>query len=130
MEERDDGALELGAASGVDGRGAERLPDYILADVGRNEETDAAAQAVSLLQQLVEGENDESRAEELGNYEEGVAGPDGGEVAVHAAHHVGYRLSHGDQYAEKLLGPSEKSAVLLDVVIHLDDATTGEKLHN
>ena len=53
MEEGDDGALEFGAAAGVDcGRG-ERLPDDGLADVGRDEEGDAGAEAVALLQQLV-----------------------------------------------------------------------------
>ena len=53
MEEGDDGALELGAAAGVDSGRGERLPDDGLADVGRDEEGDAGAEAVALLQQLV-----------------------------------------------------------------------------
>ena len=65
MEEGDDGALELGAAPGVDGGGAERLPDDRLADVGRDEERDAAAQTIALLQQLVKQEHNQTSHKQL-----------------------------------------------------------------
>ena len=41
VEERDNGTLELGATSNVDGGGREGLPDDGLADVGGNEQVDA-----------------------------------------------------------------------------------------
>ena len=53
MEEGDDGALELGASAGVDGRRRERLPDDGLADVGGDEEGNSGAEAVALLEKLV-----------------------------------------------------------------------------
>ena len=59
------GALELGAARAADRVGRERLPDDRLADVGRDEERDAAAEAVALLQQLVEADDDDAGEEEL-----------------------------------------------------------------
>jgi len=37
VEEKDNGTLELGATSNVDGSGRERLPDDGLSDVGGNE---------------------------------------------------------------------------------------------
>lgn len=43
MEERDDGAFELGLMAGVDGCGGEGLPDDELADVGGDEEGNARA---------------------------------------------------------------------------------------
>eukprot|EP00959_Pyramimonas_sp_CCMP1952_P176243 3682721-Pyramimonas_sp.AAC.2 len=65
MEQSDDGTLQLSATAGVDGRGAERLPDDVLADVGGDEQGDAAAQTVSLLQQLVKADHDDAREEQL-----------------------------------------------------------------
>ena len=47
VEERDHGALELGAAAGVDGGGGETLPDDRLADVGGDEQGDTGAETVS-----------------------------------------------------------------------------------
>mmetsp|Transcript_81 Transcript_81/g.192 ORF Transcript_81/g.192 Transcript_81/m.192 type:complete len:411 (-) Transcript_81:116-1348(-) len=130
VEQGHNGALELRAAARVDGGGAEGLPHDVLADVGGDEETDARAQAVPLLQQLVQREHDESGAEQLGDDQQGVSRPDGRQVAVHAGHHVGDGLAHRDEDAEELLRPGEEGAVLLDVVVDLDDATARQELHD
>mmetsp|Transcript_17052 Transcript_17052/g.29342 ORF Transcript_17052/g.29342 Transcript_17052/m.29342 type:complete len:323 (-) Transcript_17052:390-1358(-) len=130
VEERDDGALELGSTSGVDGGGTEGLPDNVLADVGGDEETDTATETVSLLEELVEGEDDESGAEELGDDEEGVTGSDGGEVTVHSADNVGNGLANSDEDSKELLGTSEEGAIFLDVVVDLNDATSCQELHD
>ena len=60
VEQGDEGALELGAAAGVDGGRGEALPDDRLADC-LNEEVDAG----SLLEQLVLEEDDEAGHEQL-----------------------------------------------------------------
>lgn len=65
MEERNEGTLKLGALAGVDRRWGERLPDDGLADVGSNEERNARAETVALLEELVEEENDERGGDEL-----------------------------------------------------------------
>ena len=65
VKQRDHGALELGAAGGGDGVGGEGLPDDGLADVGRNEQADAGAQPVALLQQLVQADDDDASKEQL-----------------------------------------------------------------
>lgn len=59
MEERDDGAFELGPAPGVDRRGRERLPDDGLADVRGDEERNARAKTVAFLEELVQQDDDE-----------------------------------------------------------------------
>ena len=60
VEESNDCAFEFGSTAGVDGGGRERLPDDGLTDVGGNEQGDAGAQAVALLQQLVQQQYDQA----------------------------------------------------------------------
>ena len=50
VEERDDSTLKLGATAGVDGRRRERLPNNRLADVRHDEQGDARAETVALLE--------------------------------------------------------------------------------
>ena len=83
MDQGDDGALELGAAAGVDGGRGEALPDDRLADC-LNEEVDAGA----LLEQLVLEEDDEAGHEQLDDGHEAHAGPDVARLSVHASHHI------------------------------------------
>jgi hypothetical protein len=103
VEEGDDGPLELGAAACVDGGGAEGLPHDCLADVGGDEERDARAQAVALLQQLVQQEDDEPGHEELDDDEQADAGADVAGVAVHPGEDVDDGLPDGDHHPEQLL---------------------------
>lgn len=96
MEERDDGALELGAAAGVDRGGRERLPDDGLADVGRDEERDAGAEAVALLEELVEEDDDERGGDELDDEEQADSGTDVAGLAVETGENVDGGLAEGD----------------------------------
>ena len=130
VEEGDDGSLELGAAAGVDGGGTEGLPNDVLADVGGNEKTDTTSEAVSLLKELIEGEDDETGAEELGDDDEGVTSTNGAEISIHTTNDVGNGLTDCNEDTKELLGTLEEGAVLLDVVVHLNDSRTGQKLHD
>lgn len=58
VEERNECTFELGSTTCVDGRGREGLPDDRLADIRSDEKIDSRAETVSLLQELIE-ENDE-----------------------------------------------------------------------
>ena len=60
VEHRNHGTLELGAAAGVDGGRRKRLPDDVLADVRGDEQRNARADAVALLQELVEADHDDT----------------------------------------------------------------------
>jgi hypothetical protein len=65
VEERDNGALELGATAGVDGGGGEGFPNDGFADVGGDEEGYTRAEAVPFLEELIEENNDEGGDNEL-----------------------------------------------------------------
>lgn len=130
VEERDDGALELGPAPRVDGGGGEGLPDDGLANVGGNEERNAGAEPVPLLEQLVERQHNQPGAEELGDDEDGVPCPDRSEVPVHSRDDVGDGLSDRDENPKELLRPAEEGPILLDAVVDLNDSGAGQQLHD
>mmetsp|Transcript_29905 Transcript_29905/g.54997 ORF Transcript_29905/g.54997 Transcript_29905/m.54997 type:complete len:351 (+) Transcript_29905:815-1867(+) len=130
VEKGDDGTFELRTASSVDGGRTEGLPHNVLANVGGDEETDSASKSVSLLEELIEGQHNESRAEELGDDEEGVTGSNGGEVSVHSTDDVSDGLAHSDQNSEQLLSSREQRSVLLHVVVHFNDTTSRQQLHD
>ena len=60
VEKGNHGALELGTAAGVDGGRRKRLPDDALTDGGSDEKRNARADAVALLQELVEADHDDT----------------------------------------------------------------------
>mmetsp|Transcript_72030 Transcript_72030/g.201041 ORF Transcript_72030/g.201041 Transcript_72030/m.201041 type:complete len:317 (-) Transcript_72030:255-1205(-) len=130
VEGRHDGAFELRALACVHRRGRKRLPDNALTDVGSDEQRDPRTNAVSLLHELVQKQHDHARKEQLEDDQEGVPRAELAEVPVHAAHDVGYRLAHGDEHAEKLLSPVEQVAVLLQALVHVDDAAARQQLHD
>ena len=104
------------------------LPDDGLANVGGYEEGDAGAEAVALLQQLVQQEHDEAGDEELDDDDEADAEADVGRVAVHAGHDVDDGLAHGDHHAEELLGAVEQGAVLWEVIKKIRKNRVGRKV--
>ena len=120
VEEGDDGAFELHALARGDGGGREGPPDHVFADVGGDEQGDAGAQAVALLQELVEDDHDDACEEQLQDDQDRREGPDVRDVAVHATHHVGHRLPDRDQHAEQLLGALEQRTVLLQALVHVN----------
>ena len=48
-----------------DSVGGEGLPDDVLADVGGDEQADAGAEAVAILQELVQADDDDAGEEQL-----------------------------------------------------------------
>ena len=73
VEKSDNGAFELGAATNVDGGGGEGLPHDGLANVGSDEQVDAGAQAVALLEELIEKDDNEGGDYELNDEEQADA---------------------------------------------------------
>mmetsp|Transcript_16032 Transcript_16032/g.53731 ORF Transcript_16032/g.53731 Transcript_16032/m.53731 type:complete len:352 (+) Transcript_16032:252-1307(+) len=130
VEQSDQGALELGSSSCVDGGWAERLPDDRLADVGGDEERDGRPKAVPLLQELIQADHKDTRSEELGDEEDGIAGSEIPDVSVHAREHVGHGLDDGDEDTEELLGSLEQSLVLLGSLVNVDDPGASKELHD
>ena len=69
MEESNNGTLKFWASTSVNGSRREGLPDDRLADVGSNEEGDTASEAIALLQQFIQENNDKTSSNELKNKE-------------------------------------------------------------
>ena len=93
VEQREHGALELRPAPRVDDRRGEGLPEDRLADVGRDEEGDGRADAVALVEHLVEQEDHEARRAELEDDKHGGGQTDLVDGAVPGGEVYGWR--HG-----------------------------------
>uniref|UniRef100_A0A7S1C9Y9 alanine--tRNA ligase n=1 Tax=Bicosoecida sp. CB-2014 TaxID=1486930 RepID=A0A7S1C9Y9_9STRA len=137
VEERDDGALELGAARGLaddgaarDGGRREGLPDDALADVGGEEERDARAHAVAAAQHLVQHQHHHASHEQLQDEQDRVAGAHVRDLTEHAGEDVHGALAERDEQAEELLRAVEQHAVLAQRLVDLEDVRAGEQLHD
>eukprot|EP00166_Cyanidium_caldarium_P001501 ctg_177.g82 len=130
VKQRQDGALELGAAADVDGGRGERRPHDRLRDIGGDEQTDARSHPVALLQQLVQQHHHQTGAEQLQHQERGVVVSQRGHRAVHARVDVDERFKERKHDAGQFLGRLEKRAVGLVGRVHLDDTRAHQQLHD
>jgi hypothetical protein len=69
VEESNNGTLKLRATTGIDGSGAESLPDNRLANVCSNEKTDTASETVALLEEFVEKDDNDAGNDKLDDLE-------------------------------------------------------------
>merc|ERR550525_14566 len=123
VEEGNDGALKLCASAGVDGGGAESLPDNRLADVGGDEQGNPAAKTVTLLEKLVQQQHNETGHKQLDDDQQTDTSADVTRVSVHTSQHVHNCLSNSDDHAKELLGAVEEGPVL-GGVSHLDQGSS------
>ena len=100
MEKRDDGTLKLGATASVDGGRRERLPDNALANVGSDEKRDTRSQAISLLEKLVQENDNQTSDNELENEEQANTGAKVARLAVETSQNVDGSLSEGENDGE------------------------------
>jgi hypothetical protein len=128
VEEGDDGTLELGTATSVDGSGGESLPDDGLADVRGNEERDTAAETVALLQQLIEKNDNQAGNDQLHDQEDTDTSAQVTGLAIEPSEHVDTSLTKGQDDGKKLLGSFVQFTVGLKVKVDIDQVSSGEKL--
>jgi hypothetical protein len=130
MEQGDDGTLEFSTTTSVDGSWAERLPNNVFTNVGGDKEGDTRSKTVTLLEKFIQGQDNKTGAEELGNDKNGVTSSNGAKVTVHSTDDVGDGLTDSDQDTKELLGTRKEGAIFLDVVVNLNDTGTSEELHD
>jgi hypothetical protein len=130
VEQGDDGTLELGATTSVNGGGGERLPDNGLADVGSNEQRDTAAKTVALLEELIQQNDDEAGNNQLDDQENTDTGTKVTGLAVETSQDVDTGLAEGKDDGEQLLGGLVELAVGLEVQVDVDEVGTGKELGN
>jgi len=96
MEESNESTLEFWSTAGVDGGGRECLPDDGLANVGGNEERDTGTEAVTLLEELVEENDDESGDDELDDQQKADSSAEVAWLAIKTGKDVDGRLAKSD----------------------------------
>lgn len=128
VEESDDGTLELGTTTSVDGGGGEGLPHNRLADVGSDEQRDTAAETVALLEELVKQNNNETSNNELDDQENTDTSTEVTGLAVETSQDVNTGLTEGENDSEELLSGLVELAVGLQVEVDVDEVGTGEEL--
>lgn len=100
VEEGNDGSLELGSSTSVDGVGREGFPDDVFANVGSNEKGDTRPETVALGEELIEEDDDERGGDELQDQEEADTGTEGAGRAVESSEDVDGSLSKSDDKGE------------------------------
>lgn len=128
VEQGDDGTLELGATAGVDGRGRERLPDDRFTNVGGNEQRDTTAQTVSLLEQLVQQDDDQTGNDQLDDQQNTDTSAEVAGLAIETSQDVDAGLAEGQDDGEQLLCGLVKLTVGLEVKVDVDEVGTSEEL--
>lgn len=128
VEESNDGTLELGASTGVNGCGGESLPDDRLADVGGNEEGDTTSKTVSLLQQFVEKNDDETSNNQLDNQKNADTGTEVTGLTIETSKNVNASLTKGQDDGKEFLSGLVQFTVGLEVEVDVDEVGSGKKL--
>ncbi len=107
MEECNDGALEFNTLSSIVGGGAECLPYDVLAGAGCNEERNARSQAVSLLKDLIEEDDDNAGNEQLKDEEQAYSGTQVGRISIEAADYLNNGKAQCHYESKELLSAVE-----------------------
>ena len=128
VEQGDDGTLELGATTSVDGGGGEGLPDNGLANVGSDEERDTRAQTVALLEELIQQNDNETSNNQLDNQKDTDTSTQVAGLAVETSQDVDTGLTEGKDDGEELLGGLVELTVGLQVKVDIDEVGTGKEL--
>lgn len=129
MEQSDDGALELGTTASIVGRGREGLPNNRFADVSRDEKRDTRAKTVTLLEQLVEQDNDQACSDKLNYEEDADAGAEVRRGTVKAGKNENGGLTKGDYDGEQLLCGLVELTVGLQVEIDVNEMGASKQLY-
>lgn len=128
MKEGDHGPLELGTTTGIDGSWRESLPDDRLADVGCDEQGNATAETVTLLEEFVQEDDYETGDDQLDNQEHTDASTEVRWLSIETSEHVDERLTKGENDREELLSGLVKFAVGFKVEVHVDQVCASQEL--
>jgi hypothetical protein len=128
VDEADNGTLELGTTASVDSGRGESAPDNRLANVGRDEERDTAAETVALLEELVKKDDNDGGSKKLDDEQNADTGAEVSGRAVETSQDVDTGLAERQDDGKKLLRGLVQLAVGLEVEVHIDKVSAGQKL--
>jgi hypothetical protein len=130
VDKADNGTLELGTTAGVDGGRGESAPDDRLANVGRDEERDTAAETVALLEELVKEDDNDGGSKKLDDEQNADTGAEVSRRAVETSQDVDTGLAEREDDGKELLRGLVQLAVGLEVEVHVDKVSAGQKLED
>lgn len=130
VEECDDCAFEFSALLGSDCDWGETLPEDVLANVSGYEQRDTWAKTVTLLQELIQQDHNDTSSEELQDDENSVESAKVSKITIHAWEQVSEGLSKSNDKTEEFLCGLEQVSVLLRWLVYFNDLCTCKKLHD
>ena len=130
VDKADNGTLELGTTASVDSGRGESAPDDRLANVGRDEERDTAAETVALLEELVKENDNDGGSQKLDDEQNADTGAEVSGRAVETSQDVDTGLAERQDDGKKLLRGLVQLAVGLEVEVHIDKVSAGQKLED
>jgi hypothetical protein len=130
VDKADNGTLELGTTASVDSGRGECAPDDGLADVGGDEERDTATKTVSLLEKLVKENDNDGSSKKLDDEQNANTGTEISGRAVKTSQDVDTSLAERQDDGEELLGSLVELTVGLEVEVHIDKVSAGQKLED
>ena len=130
MDKADNGTLELRTTASVDSGGRECAPDDRLANVGGDEERDTATKTVALLEKLVKENDNDGGSKKLDDEENADTGAEISGRAVETSQDVDTSLAERQDDGEELLSSLVEFTVGLEVEVHIDKVSTGQKLED
>ncbi len=130
VEEGNESTFEFGTSTRVDGGRGESLPNDRLANVGSDEKRNTRTKTVSLLKKFIEQDDDQPSNDKLEDEKQTNTSTEILRLTVKTGENVNGSLTERNDKGEKLLGTTEKSAVLLEAEVDFDEVGTGEELHD
>jgi len=130
VEESNDGTLILGATAGIDRGRREGLPHDGLADVGSNEKRNTATKTVTLLEELVEENDDHTGDNQLKDEEEDDTSAELARGAVKTSEDIDSGGTDREDEGEKLLSGLVELAIRLEVEVDVNHVGARKELED
>ena len=130
VEQGDDGTFEFLTTTIIEGGGGEGSPHNRFTDVGSNEQADTRTNTVSLLEEFVQEENNNTGSRQLDNEEDASEHTEFASRAVHTRDNVDKSSGDGKDDTEQLLDVFVQLTLFLNTGVEDNELKTVEELDN
>ncbi len=130
MEESNNCTFKFSALLSSDSYWGETSPENVFTDISSDEKWDTTSETITFLKELIEKYNNHTSSEELEKNEHCVEGTEIWKLAIHAREEVSKGFTKSYNQAKELLSCLEELAILLWVLVHFNDLSTCQELHD
>lgn len=130
VEKGNNGTLVLGTTTSVDAGGGKRLPHDRLADIGRNEERNTATETITLLEKLIEENDNHTSNEKLEDEQDDDTGTKVRGGSIETGKDVDSGGTSRQNEGEQLLGSLVELTVGLEVEVDVDQVGASKELED